>query len=419
MTTTTYKNWNIGDKVNICASVTSFCGSTTEFVYAYDINTIKLPNTCSLEYGSSGCGIHINNIELTFSLVKGHPSSGCIVAQTYKTIGSTRTNSNGVATIEYTITEQDQLDYISAKSEGYFYYVMSCITNGDGQQVSGQGKTTDAITIFEPEITHNLDITLIPWSWYSPGGAVDEITTKISDINGSIMNLFEYYDIIDYQYIGTDVFTENNNVIIRVKLKSTNLESVGVPFLVYVAVFIAAIFFIVASIGRISGYIFGLNKVALTNEDLTTAGNTFGEDNIDGIITLGCADPSLTQDQKSICIKDNTINFLNNWKTYQETIYPDADHSSLENAITEVQTCYNIYNSSSKTISDYQTYIKCIKEKSKQDLDKDKTATLDVYKPDASAGEKEPQPNDIITTIAYVAGGLAFGYIGYKILKKK
>jgi len=149
MTATTYTQWKVGDKINICGSVTEFCGTEYQFIITKDINVTKSPTDCFLDFGTGGsCGLHINNIELTFSIVKGSPTSNCVVAQTYNTLGSVRTNSDGAAGLSYTITEQDRLNYISATNEGYFYYVMFCITNGDGQSVStSRSKKTNGITI--------------------------------------------------------------------------------------------------------------------------------------------------------------------------------------------------------------------------------------------------------------------------------
>lgn len=152
---TTYKDWKVGDIINICASIDEFCGSYDQFIFAKDINVIKSPETCSLEFGTErGCGLHLNNVELTFRLVK---ISGSVEGKTcnpqyiYKTIGSGRTNSNGVTGISYTVTEQDRLDYIAAYESGYPYKIIVCITNSDGQSLASGQKSivTDNITIIQ------------------------------------------------------------------------------------------------------------------------------------------------------------------------------------------------------------------------------------------------------------------------------
>lgn len=136
ITPTTYANWKPGDIINICASINEFCG-TSNFVYAYDINVTTSPNACTLQFGTQGsCSLHLNNVELTFKLVGfagSVESKSCAPQQTYKTLGSYRTNSNGVASLQYTVTDQDRLNYENASGSGYQYVVMACISNSDGQ----------------------------------------------------------------------------------------------------------------------------------------------------------------------------------------------------------------------------------------------------------------------------------------------
>lgn len=150
---TTYRDWQVGDIINICASINEFCGMYSQFIFANDINITKSPDTCTLDFGTEGgCGLHLNNVELTFKLVKVSGSTEgktCAPQQAYKTIGVVRTNSNGVAGLTYTVTEQDRLDYANASGSGYPYRVMACITNPDGQSLINQSVVSDNINIFQ------------------------------------------------------------------------------------------------------------------------------------------------------------------------------------------------------------------------------------------------------------------------------
>lgn len=146
---TTYKLWKVGDNIKICASINEFCSGTTQLIYPYDIDVTKQPNDCTPIFGTpGGCGLHLNNVELTFKLVKSSGSdenNTCNPSKMYKIIGSVRTNSNGVANVLYKVTEQDRSDSIDAYGT---YKVMVCITNSDGQVISSTiSKVTDSITI--------------------------------------------------------------------------------------------------------------------------------------------------------------------------------------------------------------------------------------------------------------------------------
>lgn len=292
---TTYRDWQVGDVINICTSITEFCGSLgNNFIRVYDINVTKSPDSCNPSLGTGGsCGLHLDNVELTFSLIKGSDGANCSVAQKYKTIGSVRTNSSGVARIVHVITEQDRLNYIAAINEGYLYRIMACITNSDGQTISTNiSEVTDSITIGQNlcygiicsdvcigndlyyqacnptngqciqgtlkeansltcQSTHYIDIKIKAHSWYTPGGAADWIVTKVADINGSLVNLFS--GITDYQYLGVTIFTDAGHVIIRAHLKQLSTASLAAPLLAEIAAIVAMIFYIVVVVGIIVG----------------------------------------------------------------------------------------------------------------------------------------------------------------------
>lgn len=150
---TTYRNWQTGDAINICVSIDQFCGMYSKIIHPKDINVTRSSETCSLEFGyERGCGLHLNNVKFTFKLVKVSGSvegKTCAPQQVYKTIGSARTNSDGVAGIIYIVTERDRLDYENATSVGYPYKVMACITDADGNPIDSYNTSivTDNITV--------------------------------------------------------------------------------------------------------------------------------------------------------------------------------------------------------------------------------------------------------------------------------
>lgn len=184
---TIYSDWQVGDKVNICASIDEFCGVYEKIIHPKDINVTKSPNTCTLQYGTErGCGLHLNNVELTFKFVKVTGSveeKNCVPLHVYNTIGSARTNTNGAAGIVYTVAEQDRLDYISS---GGSYKVMACITNADGNHtVNSQISivSSDIIVTKSPEPTHSVIFGLN----FVPGQLMDYFGQYIADISNKIM----------------------------------------------------------------------------------------------------------------------------------------------------------------------------------------------------------------------------------------
>ncbi len=269
---TIYRDWKVGDIINICASIDEFCGIYSQFIFAKDINVTKSPDSCNPSLGyERGCGLHLNNVEFTFKLVKISGSvegKTCNPQQVYKTIGTARTNSNGVARIIYTITDQDRLDYLSASGSGTPYKVIACITNPDGQSLeSGQRSVvSDAITV-SPGIvaTHYLDMYVKPYSWYTPGGAADWIIGKSTDISGALYNLFT--GITDYQYLGTEISSTITPGYVTIRIKVRQISSIGgngvqsliaPALLAAIADIIVKLLIIVIIVGVITGWKFTL-----------------------------------------------------------------------------------------------------------------------------------------------------------------
>lgn len=305
---TTYRDWQTGDVINIAASIDEFCGTEPYFIFVKDINVTKSPDACSVSYGTErGCGLHLDNVTLVFKLVKCISTveeTSCnpeIVYKTIQTAETIKTNTNGVACIAYQITDQDRLNYESQISDDA-YKVMVCIANSDGQATSpgSLSQVTDPIHIIKNlcygippctdqcydsnlwsmkcdpatglcvqdvlkqenspicEATHYLDIHIRPNSWYTPQGAADDIVTKLVDIDGAIVNIFS--DVLDYQYLGTTIYSTSTDVIIRINLKQLSaapLQTLAAPLLLKIAMIVLIILVMIVLIGIITEWVLG------------------------------------------------------------------------------------------------------------------------------------------------------------------
>lgn len=147
---TTYTNWMVGDLLNLCAAVEDLCISSPG-IYLDEINVTKSPNPCTIGYNTpGGCGLHINNIGVTFKLVKTSTSAQCNIGNpviVYKTIGTAYSDSNGVCSLQYTVTDQDRIDY---NSSGGSYQLFATISNPDGQLTSTTNICSNYITVAAP-----------------------------------------------------------------------------------------------------------------------------------------------------------------------------------------------------------------------------------------------------------------------------
>lgn len=70
------------------------------------------------------------------------------------------------------------------------------------------------------ESTHRLEFYVKPHSWYSVGGAAEDITLKLSSITGTIINIMSDAGLTNWQYVSTEILTDtqSNKVTIRVNL---------------------------------------------------------------------------------------------------------------------------------------------------------------------------------------------------------
>lgn len=144
---TTYTAWKVGDVLNLCASVEDFCGQQTTNIYLDEINVTKSPDACSIGYNTSGgCGLHIDNIGITFKLAKtsGSECSHGSPTIVYKTIGTATTDGNGVCVLQYQVTDQDRIDYLSS---GGNYKLFATVSNAGGQPVSVENICTSNVAI--------------------------------------------------------------------------------------------------------------------------------------------------------------------------------------------------------------------------------------------------------------------------------
>jgi hypothetical protein len=146
---TTYTTWTVGDILNICASVEDFCGQQSTSIYLDEINVTKNPDPCTISHNTSGgCGLHIDNIEVTFKLAKalGTECSHGTPTIVYQPIGVATTDSYGVCGLQYQVTNQDRAHY---ESSGGNYKIFATISNAGGQLISTENKCTSNITILQ------------------------------------------------------------------------------------------------------------------------------------------------------------------------------------------------------------------------------------------------------------------------------
>jgi len=141
-----YTDWKVNDVVNICVSVTAFCGTVTQGLMFGSNAISKDPDVCATTPGTTHCPITVDNVGITFKLVKGcnNTNTPTII---YRDFGQFYTNANGQTGVQFTVLNPDLEDY---NSSGGSYQAMMVITDSKGQDIIQLSKCTNAITISPP-----------------------------------------------------------------------------------------------------------------------------------------------------------------------------------------------------------------------------------------------------------------------------
>ncbi len=478
---------NVGDDVVICATINDFCG-ISEFPMIRDIN-ISLP-PCSYITFPPDC-LEFSGLNISFGwTIKEWLGTNECPAMLSGVLGSATTNAEGVAYINYKITQQD-LDLYNTNPT--LFDLTACITNVSPTVQNGLRKEFrpgDPIIIgqdpcinspcknlgvksecFGPDMwwvkcdpvtgacvqdvlrqanhpvclgaTHVLEIPIKPYSWYTPQSAADDLITKMNDINGAIINAMTF--LTGWSYVQTVISIDENYVYIKVYLRE-NIPTLAAPAAgaapsATLVISVLAVIGVLVGTFVVSAIKFGIWEApatGLTNGEIKEAIKNHSDHEIDNCRDVTCLgiDPPLTQDQIVWCMTICRKNALESGKNLVNDLLPNTDTTPMDIGISEVQKCYDIYNSSEKTEADYQAADECMNGKAKEAVDATGDNIDKEYPPDAPAGGTaagssagdcwipSPLGGCILTaktgkTIVTI-GGIAIGaYVIFSLIKKK
>jgi len=315
-------DWKVDDKIVVCASINDFCGGVTECLYLDEIDISKDPDPCVVTGHSPYC-LDISGIEITFKLVGEYSQtgSGCNTANpeiVYKTIGKANTDSNGIATIEYTVKTDDISSYQDAISkDGRSLRILAYMSDSRGQPTGCNpiGKCSEPITVEEGVLDYNcvLNLYVKPYSWYNLDDASTEILKKLNDINGAIINFFA--DYTGYEYKRTEIFVDydKNRVVIQIKFNEIEMPSPVTPAATIVIgsnviILILAIIIIILAIGLIDGW----NIKEIISGDIIEKDYTPKEmdnDLIDPLLSDNCEEKCLKEYPNARTDKQEAIDY--------------------------------------------------------------------------------------------------------------
>lgn len=228
-------------------------------------------------------------------------------------------------------------------------YTISLISKNVATGTAIVQLTISTIDVLPPppvvETTHHLEFYVKPHSWYSPGGAAEDITLKLSDISGTIINAMSKAGLFGWEYVSTDVIsdTSNNQVIIRVNLNEigamSKVQSMAIGPWMIIGIAVAVV---IIGIGIITGW-------ALIKTVNQILGETFSGKQV------GEHDKAILDNMKLACadrFPNNAIGYANCIGAGVEAVTgasadffkDDSINKAGDDAVTKIDICIQQYN---------------------------------------------------------------------------
>ena len=298
----------VGDTVTLCAAVRPFCGTLgAQFYVVHDLDCAVGSCPASPFPYTWDC-LTPSGVSVEFQWTSYGYNNTCNPAYKLKSLGTATTNSVGMATIQYQITEND-LDIYNNNIGAFDLRV--CFNNGgtENRIYSKAREKADGIiivknlcqnvqcpdTCFDADLwsmkcdpptgacvqdvlkqasspqctittTHILDLNVSPFSWYTSQGAADYLITNMTGINGAVVNWLAPFT--GWTYIYTEIINNGSNVIIRIHLNdgstaapsmvsASNMQSLAVQIgLLEIGFIVVFVGVITLTVGIIMGVAF-------------------------------------------------------------------------------------------------------------------------------------------------------------------
>lgn len=213
-------NLTVGQQITINTAVWDFC-SPPNAIY---INRVEI-NTVPPADPYVQCLI-VSGIEVTFKLVTAGSAKchQCNPDLYYSTLGTARSNSIGIATLTYTVTQDALNAYLDAVSKGNSISIMACITDPKGQPIL-QHDCTEALMIRPlPTPTHYIALSM----GFVPDAAAEYFSGYITDISNLLMTKLTPFPS-PWEYIKTTYDRASNtfNIYLYLPPASMSLMSPG------------------------------------------------------------------------------------------------------------------------------------------------------------------------------------------------
>ncbi len=206
--------FKVGDVVSLCASLRDYCFQGSQIYEIFDINIST--GSCPINYTTFGC-LNPSGIQLDFQWTNTRsstPTHSCDPANNIKFLATANTNSQGIASTTYTITQND-LDLFNGNTT---FDLRVCIRGTPYVGAIGEVRNNisyrngDYITIVPyepPQPSHEIRFQLADNPYLS------KIQENIIEISARLASALQF--AMPVQYVRTEMDLQSNTLTVFVR----------------------------------------------------------------------------------------------------------------------------------------------------------------------------------------------------------
>ena len=217
-----YKDWKVGDILDVYASLRCFCGAEDTFLLIGSSDIVlsgrfsDIPKYPNCDQTAPFCADYSSQ-NVTFSIYDGTTDT------ILRTLGTSRTDQTGTAKVSFTVTQEDLEDYerIIKTSTSAFQILI---------QIFEDSETISRISVSPAENVYSVEIAIRPFSFVSLDYLAQVIGSRLPDLNALVID--SYQDDPDYNFISSEVLKDISENVAIIKLNFTEKEGSNVSVLV-------------------------------------------------------------------------------------------------------------------------------------------------------------------------------------------
>ena len=222
-----YKEWKVGDQLDVYASLRCFCSPEDSFLLigSSDIvlsgSSSDITKYTNCDQTASYCADYRGQ-NVVFSIFDGTTET------ILRTLGTGQTDQTGTAQVSFTVTPEYLEDYeriIKTSSSAFQIQI----------EILGDSDTISRISVSPAENVYSVEFAIRPFSFISLDYLVQVIGSRLPDLNALVLD--SYQNDLDYNFISSEVLKDSSENVAIIKLNftqkaSSNVSVLAVPLLI-------------------------------------------------------------------------------------------------------------------------------------------------------------------------------------------